>query len=62
VGLALKTFFLFLLSKQGFCLSMSSRQPSLIGLVIGVKKVSDPSEIKGHGGKISRLKVRNRKL
>ena len=33
--------FLFLLSKQGFRLSTSSHQPSLVRLVIGVRKVSD---------------------
>jgi len=61
-GLALEAFLLFLLSKQGFHLSMSSRQPSLVRLVIRVRKVRVQGEIEGHGGKISGLKVRNRKL
>jgi len=62
VGLALAMFLLFLLSKQGFCLSTSSYQPSLVELVIRVRKVSNQGGIEGHGGKISRLKVHNGKL
>jgi len=62
VGLALKAFLFFLLLKQGFCLSTSSRQLSLVRLIIGVREVSDRGGIEGHGGIFSGLKVRNEKI
>jgi len=55
-------FLLFLLSKQGFGLSTSFCQSSLVRLIIGVKKVGDRGGIEEHGSKISGLKVRNGKL
>ena len=62
VGLALEAFLFFLLSKQGFCLSTSSHQLSLIRLIIGVREVSDQDGIEGHSGRISGLKVYNEKI
>jgi len=62
VGLALEAFLFFLLSKQGFCLSTSSCQLSLVKLIIGVREVSDQGGIEGHGGRISGLKVCNEKI
>ena len=52
-GLVLKAFLLFLLSKQGFCLSMSSCQLSLVKLIIRVREVSDRGRLEGHGGRFS---------
>jgi len=62
VGLVLKVFLFFLLSKQGSRLSTSSRQLSLIRLIIRVREVSDRDRIEGHGGRFSGLKVRNEKI
>jgi len=41
---------------------MSSRQLSLVRLVIGVREVSNRGGIEEHGSTISGLKVRNEKI
>jgi len=53
LGLALKAFLFFLLSKQGFHLCASSGQLSLVKLIIRVREVSNQGRLKGHGGRIS---------
>jgi len=60
--LALEAFLFFLLLKQGFRLSTSSSQLSLVRLIIGVREVSNRGGIEGHGGEISGLKVHNEKI
>jgi len=53
LGLALKAFLFFLLSKQGFRLCVSSGQLSLVKLIIGIREVSNRGRLEGHGGRIS---------